>query len=159
AETTRGIIAEKAREYHAAGPGIARKNGPLTARRLLLILGAPVTTLRAVGIAGRHATAAIITGMFRLTREVRFAVNHCPDSQLREAPANGYAGFPSLTGLGHYFAVRVTIGGSLDPQSQYLQNIKLIDTVVRDRCISVIETAVRDGQFSGGAELLRRLFD
>ena len=35
--------------------------------------------------------------MFRLTREVRFAINHDADDQLdAPRPTNGYGGFPSL---------------------------------------------------------------
>jgi hypothetical protein len=64
--------------------------------------------------------------MFRLTREVRFAVNHAADGQERAAPSNSYGGYPSLGGLGYYFTLRATIGGELDPRSSYLANIKEI---------------------------------
>jgi 6-pyruvoyltetrahydropterin/6-carboxytetrahydropterin synthase len=69
--------------------------------------------------------------MFRLTREVRFAINDLTDDQISRAPANSYAGYPSLTGLGRYFRLQVTLAGKLDPTSGYLQNIKEIDQVVR----------------------------
>jgi 6-pyruvoyltetrahydropterin/6-carboxytetrahydropterin synthase len=70
--------------------------------------------------------------MFRLTREVRFAVNAVPDDQLERRPANSYGGHPSLTGLGFYLTARVTLAGELQPESQYLANIKDIDSLVRD---------------------------
>ena len=69
--------------------------------------------------------------MYRLTREVRFAINPVPDEQLSGKPTNSYAGFPSLTGLGVFLAARVTLVGGLDPLSNYLENIKKIDDVVR----------------------------
>ncbi len=82
--------------------------------------------------------------MYRLTREVRFAINDRPDAQLSGRPSNGHGGFPSLTGLGHYFALRVTLSGRLDPASQYLRNIKEIDEVVRQRAIAVVANAIRE---------------
>lgn len=73
--------------------------------------------------------------MFRLTREVRFAVNDLVPSP---APAvvNGYAGAPPLLGAGRFFRLQVTLAGSLQPHSHYLLNIKEIDRRVRDRAIA-----------------------
>jgi 6-pyruvoyltetrahydropterin/6-carboxytetrahydropterin synthase len=81
--------------------------------------------------------------MFHLTREVRFGLNDGPapapdDPQLRERPANGYGGFPSLVGLGRFYTLRVTLGGELDAGSGYLLNIKRIDQVVRELALPVI---------------------
>src|SRR5438105_7027311 len=89
--------------------------------------------------------------MFRLTREVRFAINGPPgavDEQLRHQPTNSYGGFPSLVGFGPYLALQVTLAGELDPFSSYLINIKQIDAMVRERAIPVIAAAVHGGQFS-----------
>jgi 6-pyruvoyltetrahydropterin/6-carboxytetrahydropterin synthase len=97
--------------------------------------------------------------MFRLTREVRFAINSMPDEQRLNKPTNGYAGYPSLTGLGHYFVVQMTVAGSLDPHSSYLQNIKLIDALVRERGVPVVEQAIRENHFGGGGNVLTRLFE
>ena len=97
-------------------------------------------------------------GMFRLTREVRFAINSTPDEQRLHKPANSYAGYPSLTGLGHYFALQLTIAGSLDPRSSYLQNIKLIDALVRERGVPIIEESIRENRFGGGGLVLTELF-
>jgi 6-pyruvoyltetrahydropterin/6-carboxytetrahydropterin synthase len=77
---------------------------------------------------------------FRLTREVRFAINELPDEQLSRPPTNNYAGFPSLTGFGEYFRVQVTLEGQLDPRSSYLRNIKEIDQAVREKVIRTIGT-------------------
>jgi 6-pyruvoyltetrahydropterin/6-carboxytetrahydropterin synthase len=96
--------------------------------------------------------------MFRLTREVRFAINSAPDEQRRHKPANSYAGYPSLTGLGHYFALQLTIAGSLDPRSSYLQNIKLIDTLVRERGVPIVERSIHQNHFGGGGHVLAELF-
>jgi 6-pyruvoyltetrahydropterin/6-carboxytetrahydropterin synthase len=76
--------------------------------------------------------------MFRLTREVRFAINRGPDDQLSGKATNSYAGFPSMRGIGHHLALRVTVSGALDPSSQYLVNIKQIDSIVREQGIPFI---------------------
>jgi len=94
--------------------------------------------------------------MFRLTREVRFAVNSQRDGQSTGRPTNSYAGFPSLTGLGHYFALRVSVTGPLDPASEYLVNIKKIDAVVREHGVPLVESAVRTGGAPQSPPLLVR---
>ncbi len=81
--------------------------------------------------------------MFRLTREVRLAVNAAPDDQSRHKPANSYGGHPSLTGFGQYFGVSVTLGGELRPDSSYLRNIKDVDDAVRRVGIPAIEAHAR----------------
>jgi 6-pyruvoyltetrahydropterin/6-carboxytetrahydropterin synthase len=69
--------------------------------------------------------------MFRLTREVRFAINAVRDDQLGGTPSNSYGGFPSITGLAVHYVARVTLRGELGRQSQYLVNIKDVDDAVR----------------------------
>ena len=81
--------------------------------------------------------------MFRLTREVRLAVNGTPDGQLSGKPANSYAGFPSLTGFGQFFGLSVTLRGALRPESSYLRNIKDVDDAVRRIGIPILEERVR----------------
>ena len=81
--------------------------------------------------------------MFRLTREVRFAINDLPDDQLAHPPANSYGGYPSLTGLAHFFAARIILNGELELQSQYLVNIKRIDEAVRD-ALPAVRQLIRD---------------
>jgi 6-pyruvoyltetrahydropterin/6-carboxytetrahydropterin synthase len=99
--------------------------------------------------------------MFRLTRAVRFAVNADAGEQqrlLRGKPTNGHAGFPSLTGIGHFFTLECTVTGPLDARSEYLVNIKQIDAAVRDRGIPVVDSFVRQAN-SGPARLVASLFD
>ncbi len=124
--------------------------------------------------------------MFRLTREVRFAINAddqpsafflgppfsgppspappAVESNSREAalPAakafNSFAGFPSMTGLGAYVSVEVTLGGPLDPASQYLLNIRDIDSAVRRLAIPFVAAAYRN-QTTGPATLAAELFE
>jgi 6-pyruvoyltetrahydropterin/6-carboxytetrahydropterin synthase len=80
--------------------------------------------------------------MFHLTREVRFALNAGVDTQLSHKPANSYAGFPSLTGFGHFLTLQVTLAGELDPASQYLRNIKDIDDVIRRQGIAIVRESL-----------------
>jgi len=97
--------------------------------------------------------------MFRLTREVRFAINSTPDVQLSSKPTNSFGGYPSLTGLGYFFTLQATLVGELNSASRYLRNIKEIDAVVRQHAIPFIESAVRAGTFGGGAVVTRELFE
>src|SRR3954466_1252450 len=82
--------------------------------------------------------------MFRLTREVRFAINDLPDHQLNSPPSNSFGGFPSLRGFGQYFTLAVTLEGELDPRSCYLRNIKEVDQIVRTTGIAMIGTSRAD---------------
>jgi 6-pyruvoyltetrahydropterin/6-carboxytetrahydropterin synthase len=82
--------------------------------------------------------------MFRLTRQVRFAINAPQDRQPQGSVTNGYAGFPSLTGLGPYLSLDLTLSGPLDPVSGYLINIRQIDATVRDIAIPKISRAFHD---------------
>jgi 6-pyruvoyltetrahydropterin/6-carboxytetrahydropterin synthase len=84
--------------------------------------------------------------MFRLTREVRFAIHSEPDQQLSASASNSYAGYPSLTGFGPYLTLAVTLRGELRPESSYLRNIKDIDDAVRRIAIPIISRRVREGQ-------------
>jgi 6-pyruvoyl tetrahydropterin synthase/QueD family protein len=81
--------------------------------------------------------------MFRLTREVRFAINPAPDEQLAQKPTNSYGGYPSLRGFGAYLTLQITLAGKLDASSNYLLNIKQIDAVVRRDAIPFLTTAAR----------------
>lgn len=84
--------------------------------------------------------------MFRLTREVRLAISSSADEQLRDKPANSYAGYPSLTGFGQFFAIGVTLSGELRAESSYLRNIKDIDDAVRRAGIPLLASGVRGGR-------------
>jgi 6-pyruvoyltetrahydropterin/6-carboxytetrahydropterin synthase len=95
--------------------------------------------------------------MFRLTREVRFAVNAAPAPD--DPPTNSYAGYPSLNGLGHYFTLAATLAGEPDPDSHYLQNIKDVDRAVRRLAIPLVDQTIRHDHATFGAPLLNQLFD
>lgn len=69
--------------------------------------------------------------MFKLTREVRFALPSTDDPQLQSRPTNSFGGYPSITGVQTYLALQITLAGELRPDSNYLRNIKEIDDVVR----------------------------
>ena len=96
--------------------------------------------------------------MFRLTREVRFAINATPDDQLSHKPTNSFGGYPSLTGLGYYFTLQATLVGDLDSASRYLRNIKEIDTVVRQHAIPHLDRAIRANAFGAGPTITRDCF-
>jgi 6-pyruvoyltetrahydropterin/6-carboxytetrahydropterin synthase len=98
--------------------------------------------------------------MYRLTREVRLAVNARADEQLRDKPTNSFAGYPSLTGFGQYFGLAVTLRGELRPESSYLRNIKDVDDAVRRLGVPVLQKSVREGRspvaaLRGAVEVLR----
>jgi 6-pyruvoyltetrahydropterin/6-carboxytetrahydropterin synthase len=96
--------------------------------------------------------------MFRLTREVRFAINvhHQGEGDAGVPPTeitNSYAGFPAITGLAHYFSLRVTLAGDLQGRTNYLLNIKDVDREVRDRVIPLVSQAIERGRFGGDIAL------
>ena len=96
--------------------------------------------------------------MFRLTREVRFGINepHGGEGDTSVAPTgvtNSYGGFPSITGLAHYFALRVTLAGELQGPTNYLLNIKDVDREVRDRAIPLVRQAIQQHRFGGDIAL------
>ncbi len=95
--------------------------------------------------------------MFRLTRDVRFAVN---EGEAHSASAvNGFGGIPPLRGLGHFFRLEVTLGGSLQPETGYLRNIKEIDSAIRRRIVPLVRETIQSSRFQGGANIVLRSFD
>ncbi|MEA2711106.1 MAG: 6-pyruvoyltetrahydropterin/6-carboxytetrahydropterin synthase [Phycisphaerales bacterium] len=80
--------------------------------------------------------------MFRLTREVRFAINDAggaeDDPQLSRPPSNSYGGYPSLVSYGRFYSLAVTLAGELNPATGYLRNIKDIDDAIRRHVIPAI---------------------
>jgi 6-pyruvoyltetrahydropterin/6-carboxytetrahydropterin synthase len=101
----------------------------------------------------------ISTQMFRLSREVRFGVNPQEDGQLNHPPTNGFAGYPSLTGIGHYFSLEVTLLGEPAAESGCVQNIKVIDEKVREIVVPMATAFVRRGATAGGGMLLAGIFE
>jgi len=96
--------------------------------------------------------------MFRLTRDVRFAVNLPPNDLPQKTPTNTYAGYPSLNGLGHFFFLQITFAGQLDPATKFLQNIKMMDALAREKCIPLAERALREKQ-NNPTQLLHAMFN
>ena len=84
--------------------------------------------------------------MFRLTREVRFAINNDGDAgddpQLDAPPSNSYGGYPTLVGYGRFYSLAVTLAGELDPRTGYLRNINEIDDAVRRHIIPAMRADV-----------------
>lgn len=97
--------------------------------------------------------------MFRLTREVRFCVNPEEDGQLGRPPTNGFAGYPSLLGIGHYFALEVTLVGEPAAGSGFVQDIKRIDQKVRQTVVPMAAAFVRRGRLAGGGMLIGGIFE
>lgn len=97
--------------------------------------------------------------MFRLTREVRFGVNPQEDSQLSQRPANGFAGYPCLTGIGHYFALEATLVGEPAAESGCVQNIKFIDEKVREIAVPMTVAFLRRNACAGGGMLISGFYE
>jgi 6-pyruvoyltetrahydropterin/6-carboxytetrahydropterin synthase len=79
----------------------------------------------------------------RLTRTVRFAINPSADGSVRDP--NGYAGSPSLRGLGSHYELEIACRGPIDPVTSYLLDIKDIDKAVRDKALPLISRAITQG--------------
>ena len=104
----------------------------------------------------RASDPVILRAVFRLTREVRFAVNASRDES---RGSNGHAGVPPLVGFGHYFSMRLTLSGELDPDTAYLTNIKRIDASVRERAIPLVAEAVHASSPPAPARLVSTLHE
>jgi 6-pyruvoyltetrahydropterin/6-carboxytetrahydropterin synthase len=96
--------------------------------------------------------------MFRLTREVRFAINDDPAETPSSKAVNGYAGYPPLIGSGRFFELRVTVEGAIQPDSGYLLNIKAIDGAIRRLVVPALGAHLRNRTYGGGAAAFRELF-
>lgn len=96
--------------------------------------------------------------MFRLSREIRFAINAAPDAQLVHPPSNSYGGYPSLTGLGYFFTLSATVQGAAGDDG-YVLNIKRIDAALRERAIPIVRRRIEQGTFGGGGRVLLELID
>jgi 6-pyruvoyltetrahydropterin/6-carboxytetrahydropterin synthase len=58
---------------------------------------------------------------------------------------NSYAGIPTLIPGGAYLEVRITLAGNLEPNSQYLVNIKTIDDAVRRIGLPILRQQLHSG--------------
>lgn len=90
-----------------------------------------------------------------LSRTVRFSVN--PDGS-RQGP-NGYAGRPSMRGLGRYYELTATVRGAPDPKTGYILGIQEIDAPLRAGVIPAIDHACLFHPNTEPAELMPRLWD
>ena len=113
--------------------------------------------------AAHHARAYDRGAMFRLSRDVRFAVDLMTDEPRAVAGRNGHAGKPPVTGVGQcYYSLAVTVAGRPDEATGYLVNIRQIDEAVRHRVIPLAKSAVRAqcrGEHRGGGGLVLACFD
>lgn len=92
----------------------------------------------------------------KLSRTVRFCIELLGQSPgaLASARYNGFAGWPSMAGLGVYYELEVVCKGQPDPVTGYMMNISVIDAAVRDAALPVIERAVQDHPESQPAAVL-----
>lgn len=98
-----------------------------------------------------------------LTRTVRFAINPAAPSTPPSAPTapspaardpNGYAGSPSMRGLGRHYELHIGCEGEADPATGYLVDIKDVDAAVRSAVIPLIDEACRRRPETDPAALL-----
>lgn len=97
--------------------------------------------------------------MARLMRTVRFSIGERPPGAAGVAPdgENGFAGRPTMTGLGRYYEIDVTCRGEPDRETGYLINIKEIDRAVRERAIPIVIGACRTTPWVEPASLLSEM--
>jgi 6-pyruvoyltetrahydropterin/6-carboxytetrahydropterin synthase len=95
---------------------------------------------------------------FRLTREVRFAIDRDHHAHPSRG-ANTYAAQPSLMGMGHYFALAITLAGEVDAVNQYVADIKFVDKAARERAISLVADAVLGGKPRCPNSLIAQIFE
>jgi 6-pyruvoyltetrahydropterin/6-carboxytetrahydropterin synthase len=79
-----------------------------------------------------------------LSRTVRFSINPASapqGSSPSDRDPNGYAGSPSMRGLGRHYEVIVRCAGEPDPATGYLIDIKAIDRAVRQAVVPLIQDA------------------
>jgi 6-pyruvoyltetrahydropterin/6-carboxytetrahydropterin synthase len=93
--------------------------------------------------------------MVDLTRTIRFSIN--PDGETRQT-SNGFAGSPSMRGLGRHYELIAICSGSPDPITGYLLDIKSVDRAVRGVAIPIIADACRDRPTTDPADLMPALF-
>ncbi len=102
----------------------------------------------------------MIPCVFRLTREVRFAINAAGAVESSERSRNGHAGMPALGGLGYFFALDVSLVGNVSPATSYVCNIKHVDRQVREKVVPLIASSTAENRFTGnGALIARESFD
>lgn len=98
--------------------------------------------------------------MHVLTREIRmgFAPDGSPADEA-DRGGNGHSASPALTGLGVQVALRVSLRGQLESGSQYVRNIKDIDSAARGRAVALLADTLRRGAWQKTGQLAGMLFD
>lgn len=81
--------------------------------------------------------------MVQLTRIVRFALS--ANGTPNRGP-NGYAGNPSMMGIGAHYELVVACRGDVDPTVGYLINIKEIDKEVRAQAVPALHASMRQAE-------------
>jgi 6-pyruvoyltetrahydropterin/6-carboxytetrahydropterin synthase len=84
--------------------------------------------------------------MTRLTREVRFAIPLTGQAPAVNPP-NGLSG-NLMDAPAMYLSLQVTLGGEIDPASNFIENITTIDEVVRSTVVSTLTRFVQDGNYT-----------
>jgi 6-pyruvoyltetrahydropterin/6-carboxytetrahydropterin synthase len=79
--------------------------------------------------------------MFRLSRAVRFAINPGADPGPAGPAINGYAGSPSIRGLGRHYELIIECQGDPDPLTGMVADISRIDAAVRAAAVPIIARA------------------
>jgi len=85
--------------------------------------------------------------VLNLKRQVRLCINRRGDEAA--APGldrNGYAGVPSMAGVGVFVELVVCCRGEADATTGYFLDIKVIDRAVREAALPVLEHAISSGQ-------------
>ncbi len=98
--------------------------------------------------------------MYRLSREVRFAINADETGRAESTmPRNGHGGAPPISGLAHFYALQFTVSGRIEQNTQYLVNIKRIDEMAREMVIPAIALWVARLGRPGTAKFIAELFE
>jgi len=98
--------------------------------------------------------------VIELSRTVRFCVNPgCPSPGTESTDSNGFAGRPSMRGLGRYYELQVHCRGEIDPDTGYFIPIQTVDSAVRSSAIPIISKACAQRPDAAPESLLPHLVD
>lgn len=75
-------------------------------------------------------------------REVRFSLT--PEAAPEQPIRNGWAGAPTSDALTPYLTLRAVVRGPVDPRTGFLCNIRVIDTLLRERAVTRLRESVSD---------------
>ena len=97
--------------------------------------------------------------MIELSRNVRFSIPLAADAKSGRESPNTFAGWPSMAGIGVWYAMTITCRGCADAATGYLLNIKEIDQAFREFGLPVVADAVRNSPDQQPAKVLARVVD